>query len=67
MGVGRVHNTFGGAAESVLGAASVQRTCRLAILGVFAALSNGTAVTGTAFAAVGSTVAAVSRFWTLIQ
>ena len=59
--------TFGSAAESVLGAASVQRTCCLAILGVFAALGNGIAVTGTASATIDLPVATVSRFWTLIQ
>jgi hypothetical protein len=62
-----MHNTFVGAAESILGAASVQRTCCLAILGVFTTFGNGMAVTGTAFATVNSPVAAVSRLWKLIQ
>lgn len=62
-----LHNTFGGSTESVLGAASVQRTCCLAILGVFAALGNGIAVTGTALATVGNPVAAIPRRWALIQ
>ncbi|KAG6162860.1 hypothetical protein E4U51_006127 [Claviceps purpurea] len=43
-------NIFGRAEKPVLGAASVQRTSRLAIFGVFSTLGNGIAVAGTTFA-----------------